>query len=237
MLDDNRILRMFTLFILTICALLLAMMLFSCNAVTQAGAPTPVIRATLNFKVDGVVQYGTALLDKKQHYVIEVPMSLLLPNEPMNLFFSSCHRSFEVAGLQSKDVWKYDYYPVVGLEDTGSCLVFISILTKSGISNTAVIDFMGNETLPLRAWCSGNLFIKTGVVFCQARETLVQSVAFNEPVKMVAGANCRAMTETKTPNMYEYQSTLGLCVYAFKGLESGKYGRLTNRGFSKAKDE
>lgn len=131
--------KQFILFMMIIVALMLAIMLTSCNSLMPASTvpPSPVnanVKSSLNIKVDGIVQYGTALLDKKNHYIIEVPLSLL-DGKPLKLFFSSCHRSFEVSGLQSKDVYKYDYYPVVGLEDTGSCLVFISTITDTGISN------------------------------------------------------------------------------------------------------
>jgi hypothetical protein len=217
--------------------LILLLLITACTTPTSTvPSSNAVIKASLNFKVDGVVQYGTALVEKKKNYVIEIPMALLSPEKPLKLFFSTCHRSFEVAGLQSKDVWKYDYYPVVGLEDTGSCLVIMSVIAESSITNIGVIDFNNDGTLPLVAWCNGNLFIKTGVVFCQARESLMQSVRFNEPVRIASSGNCKAMEATKTPNMYEYQSVAGLCVYVFKS-ESGKYGRLTIRSYNRNKDE
>ena len=219
---------------------LLLLLVTSCTTLFPS-APTPasnvVVKAALVFKIDGTVQYGTALVEKKKNYIIEIPMVLLSPEKPLKLFFSTCHRSFEVAGLQSKDVWKYDYYPVVGLEDTGSCLVIMSVIAESSITNIGVIDFNNGDTLPMVAWCNGSLFIKNGVVFCQARESLVQSVRFNESVRIASSGNCKPMEPTSTPNMYEYQSVAGLCVYVFKGLESGKYGRLTIRSYNRNKDE
>lgn len=228
--------------------LILLLTLLGCNVstseVTTPLAATTVVRATLNFKLNGVPQFGTTVItEKSPSYKIEVPLSLIT-EKPLKLFFSTCHRNYEYTGLTNKDVWTYQYYPVNNLEDSGSCLVFITVITDAGLTHIGIIDLKDDsQTLPMRAWCGGSLYIQNGAVFCQGKEQLVQTIAFNEPVKMVLGANCKGMlpsvdknTGLIIPNAYEYPAALGICVYVFKGKDSGKIGKLTVRGFTSLKD-
>jgi len=228
--------------------LLIILLLFSCNVSTnemKITPPSPVIRATLNFKLNGIAKYGTTvIMEKSPSYKIEVPLSLI-PDKPFKLFFSTCHRNYEYTGLTNKDVWTYSYYPVSNLEDYGSCLVFITVLTETGITHMGIIDLKDeSQSLPLRAWCGGELYIQNGAVFCQGKAELVQTIAFNEPVRIAAGDNCKEMipavdknTGKVIPDSYEYPAPVGICLYLFKGHNSGKIGKLTIRGFQSLHDQ
>lgn len=230
--------------------LLLLLLISSCTASTTPAVNLPesaVVRANLVFKIDGVVQYGSGMLwERKPSYKIEVYTSLLTPEKPLKIFLTTCHRAPDpFFGFKSNDVWTYQYYPVVGLEDTGSCLVFITVLTESGLRHIGIIDLRDpSQTLPIRSWGNGNFYNQGGAVFMQALEKTVQTAAFNEPVRIIPGNNCNDMIEAKDPNTgkvipnsYQFQAPLGLCVYLARGKESGKLGKITVRGFSSSGDK
>lgn len=211
--------------------LILILFLVSCatSQVTNSGNVPTFPKATIGFSVDNVPKLGTALLEKQKSYSLNVTV----PSETLKLYFSTCHRSFEVTGFNNKgEVWKYAYWPISDLEAQGSCLASIMMIDSNAKTSLAYIDFKDDGTLDMSGWCSGNFAISKGALFCQARAGLTQNVIFDESVKFVASKNCAELIESKTVNTFEYQISEGLCIYTVKGA-SGKMGRLTTYGFNK----
>jgi hypothetical protein len=194
---------------------------------TQAEKPIPVAKAALLFKVDDVPYYGTALLDIKPSYVF----TTVLPKDILKVYFATCHRAFDQAGYREGDIWKYTYYPVQAVEGTGSCITTIKTIDKNANVQTAIIDFKSKDELGMTLWCNGTVYIGRGALLCQARKDLVQSVTFDEPVKILAGSNCNEMIASTKENAYEFTMNEGLCLYTVQG-RSGKLARVTVLGYS-----
>jgi hypothetical protein len=231
--------RLTAIILLSILAIFLAFITHGCTATDMASTPPAppqvVVKAMLNFKVDGVIYQGIAVVNqKKSVYKIEVGM----PDDPVRVLFTTCHREKLITDFKSKTDYTYLYTPALGLEDTGSCIATISIVNDKAVSFLGIIDFKDSESLTAALYCNGEFKASEGVSFCQGREGLTQSITFADDVKIIAGSNCPAMVQdTVKKSTYEFVLQTGLCIYTIQGVNTKKLHRLTTRGYSKLKGE
>jgi len=150
------------------------------------------------------------------------------------LTITTCHREFSgeklTPGFFGKNQYKYEYIPVVGVEDVPQCLIRMNVLdAKSGKHAWALFDVQDDETtLPARVTCNGEVSRSEGVSICQSRKGLLQRLVFDEEVDFVP-SNC--FIDTPKGRVLELKIPLGECVFAFRGKDSGRLHRLTTVGY------
>ena len=203
----------------------------SCVAGDGAPATTKTeIRASLPFSVEGTPYVGTAVVQRKTSQKIAVT----IPSNSAKLIFRTCHRE-EVYALPANP-WSTYYVPVMWLENWGSCVAIVSVITQKGNLLQSYLDFSSNENLSATSYCNGQKSISTmGATFCQAREGLLQRITFDVDVTNESGTGCPEMVKTGARD-FQYAMGKGLCVYAFRAND-GKTHRLTSRGYTELNAE
>lgn len=209
--------------------LFLLLALQGCNSVPGTAQHSEV-RAALAFSVEGVAYFGSAVVQRKSSQKIAVSV----PKDAAKLLFRTCHREDVIDRPPSN--WTTTFVPVMFLENWGSCIITVSVITQKGNLQHGFIDFTSNETLPATSYCNGQKVVSSGgVTFCQARAGLVQKIDFDNG--NVAGAGTEGCPELKKDGWsFTYQTSKGLCIYAFKSAD-GKTHRLTSRGYDTLEGE
>lgn len=199
--------------------------LASCSSPVDSARPQAEVRASLSFSVDGIAYQSWAVVPRKTSQRIAVQV----PTNAARLLFRTCHRE-EIYSSPVRD-WSTLFVPVQFLENWGSCLATISIITQKGNLLLGFVDFASNETLPAVSYCNGGRNNSTGgASFCQAREGLTQKITFEQTdVQGEGGNGCPSLV--KDGFGFQYTIARGLCIYAFRSKD-GKTHRLTTRGYT-----
>lgn len=187
--------------------------------------PQKLAMANLKFSVEAVNYQGTALVQRKTSQKITVSV----PDKSVKLLFTTCHRE-EIYDNPASN-WSTLFQPAMWLENWGSCLVTISVITQKGNLLQGIIDFTSNETLPATSYCNGKIEkMPNGASFCQSREGLYQRISFDS-TDVVAEPATGCPDIKKDGSSFQYQMSSGLCIYAFRDSKGGTH-RLTTRGYT-----
>ncbi len=149
-----------------------------------------------------------------------------LPEKPSVVKITTCHRedTFRDVGKRLE----YVYQPVHGLEDVGYCPLEIGAFDVEGAHTWGMVDFQDDETLLATIGCNGQTFRYLGVSICQSRYGLIQTIKFEDPVKVFFNEPCDK-PETKDQRVFMIEAVRDKCVYLFASAE--KNHRLTMFGY------
>lgn len=186
--------------------------------------------ADLQFTIDGVAYTGLATVPHKVPYTFKFN----IPKDTERIILTSCHRRWPI--LNPKEGWfEWLYQQRYRLEDTGFCILYVDVLSKTGTVKSAEIDFIAPDmTGEAFVTCNGIGYNKTkGASICQAPVTtdhgLLQMVQTTETVDAIAKEGCGPM---KCEGIYCYYIISGGdCWYSLIGKQSFKKYRLVTRGY------
>ena len=105
---------------------------------TKSTESQKLARANLKFSVEGINYQGSALVQRKTSQKISVSV----PEKAAKLVFTTCHRE-EIWDNPAPN-WNILFQPTMWIENWGSCLITISIITQKGNLQQAIIDFTSN---------------------------------------------------------------------------------------------
>lgn len=206
--------------------LLLASLLVGCTSVDQKLDPKIFYKRDMQITVNGKSWNGVAVapLSDKYDVVVKTPGR-------MDLFtFTSCHREFTQRDAGNEI--KFTYYPTVGIEDVGSCVVRMGAYEKKrGRHAWGLIDFeTKGYTAQADVACNGSLSNANGVTVCQSYAGLKQRIRFKYPMKISPSEGCRMLTPVDELN-FDYEIVKGECVYEFFEPSFSRRFRLTTVGY------
>lgn len=198
-------------------------------------SPNPLIRQDLKIErrykrdiglsVNSLNGVGVLVAPKDRFYTIKVKAT----DKMDALLIQTCHREILIENL-SKD-YQFAYFQSEGVEDVGSCPMFISSITKDRERIAlGMVDFFSGQDLKATLNCSGETIQSQGVSICQAPATLWQEITFEENVKYIE-PDGKCLTQIKSDGKkIKYRMPNADCVIVFKG-ESGKLHKANLIGF------
>lgn len=172
--------------------------------------------------IDGVKAKGVYVAPRRAAYKIRFE----LPDKPNIVKLTTCHREETFRDTGKK--LEYEYKPVVGLEDRGSCLLELGAFDDEGAHAWGLIDFVDQETLKASIGCNGEKVNALGVSICQSKAGLLQTISFESAVQVFSNDPCPKM-ETKDGLNFIYQMAEDKCLYLFTDKQSEH--RLTTFGY------
>jgi len=204
-------------------SLLFCLLFISCSNVVND--PEGVYFKELKVEHDKKTIEGFGVLPARPTYRFKIKTS----KNPESLHIKTCHRDEVFRKL--KKSFHYEYRPIDGIENEGSCLLQIALFDTNGHHQWAAIDFYGDEKLPAFMACNGRIIFHNGATVCQGRNGSVQRINFREETDVMAVTDCDV---PETFDNKEYFITLeeSYCLYAFYGHESGDLHRLTTFGYN-----
>jgi hypothetical protein len=183
-------------------------------------------RASLPFSVEGVNYQGTAVLQRKSSQAI----NFTIPKGTVKLMVTTCSREDFFAYPDSTKPFKYNFVPVMFLENLESCLMKVTAITDKGETVTGLIDFTAGEELEGELACNGKVEKTKGVGFCQSRKDLIQNIEFKEETVFAVGEGCPEPKQGYISTSYNIPLKGGFCTYQFMNKERKVY-RLTTYGY------
>jgi hypothetical protein len=186
--------------------------------------------AAMPFEIGGQKYKGTAVIDRKSSQDI----LFFLPKDTIKLMVTTCNREKFFAYPDFNKTFKYTYIPIMFLENTDSCFMTVTAITKYGETFKSIIDFRAGETLVGHLACNGEETKEVGTGFCQSRDGLVQRIEFSFPVVGVSQDGCPALNEVSN-NSFEFKMAPGFCTYKFADQKKEKF-RLTTFGYTRIRE-
>lgn len=179
----------------------------------------------ISITVDPLSTKGVMVLPKSPSYKI----SIRSPDQMDALLVQTCHREIIIEGAGREHT--INYVPIPGLEDVGSCPIYLSGLTKKKERiSLGFIDFYSGQSLKAWVSCSGEVGPTYGVSICQAPEGLWQSIKFEEEVRFIEPEG-KCATEIKSDGkLIKFKMPNADCVMVFKGT-SGALHKANWLGF------
>lgn len=210
-------------------ALILSLSFSSCSSVSTVKQDLKVERRykrDLSLSVNQIAGKGFVVAPKTHLYTIAIKA----PDKMDALLIQTCHREMLIEGLGTS--YQFAFWPVQGLEDEGSCPMFISGLTKDKERIAlGLVDFYSGQELPATIHCSGETMKSQGVSVCQAPSGLWQEMIFDEEVRYIEPTG-KCTTQVKLEGKkVKYRMPLADCVMLFVGKESGKLHKANWLGF------
>jgi len=197
------------------------------NPITNSNIPYDLTnRASLPFIVENAVYQGTAVLPRKSSQAI----NFVLPKGTLKLMVTTCSREEFFAYPDTSKPFKYNYIPVMFLENMDSCLMKVTAITEKGETSTGLIDFTAGEELQAKLSCNGQVIDSTGVGLCQSRKELIQNIEFNEETVFASGEGCPEPKQGYISTSYNIALKSGFCTYQFMNKDKKVY-RLTTYGY------
>lgn len=180
----------------------------------------------LALTVNNLTARGVIVVPKQDKYLIAVKS----PDQMDAFLIQTCHREILLEGIGREH--SFTFIPVKGLEDEGSCPMFMSGITKKRERiSLGMIDFYSGQTLPASLNCSGLSVKSEGVSICQAPQSLWQEIEFDEDVKFVEPEGKCATQVRSNGRQIKYRMPNADCVVVFKGMASGKIHKANWIGF------
>lgn len=150
---------------------------------------------------------------------------------------SNCHRDMAIkpsTGLFKKGDKEIELLFVpTSIEQNEHCPLFIGAFDKDGRHSFGAIFFRNqDETITSKLECNGVTSTNLGLSVCQSKANSVVRIAFAETNLEVAGEeNCPEMEKT-APNVFEYNSSVGECLYTFSN-DGKKFHKHVSFGYNK----
>lgn len=186
-------------------------------ATTNNFAVDTIYRKEVNMQVDGLKTQGIYVAGKKPSYKLRFE----LPDKPNVVKITTCHReeTFRDVGKSLE----YEYKPVLGLEDTGSCMLEMGAFDETGANLWGLIDFEDTEKMPAWVGCNGLAYTSRGASICQSKSGLIQSMTFARAVTAYSKESCPKM-ESKDNLVFTYVMAADKCIYLFSdGIEEHRH--------------
>jgi len=207
------------------------------SLVACSSKPTQKLDADIFYKrdlsmvINGVQHHGASVVNMASSYSI-----VFKPHGKLDLLkINTCHREdifrADHPNLKNVKEFHYQYRPVPGIEDVGSCEMRINSYDKEkGEHSFGFLAFRtGETTLEAASTCNGEVKRLVGVAVCQSKEGLVQRLTLSKPVYVNPPSGCD-MKEIDN-RIYEYNIKLGECLYLFKSQDSNEYFKLITIGY------
>lgn len=213
---------------------LVALMLVSCSSVNQTLEPGLFYKRDVGIEVNGKQYEGVVVIPKAAKYSL-----LLKPKGNLDLvLLRTCHREFTGEKLSSGFLgigggqFKYEYSPIEGIEDSRVCPMRVDVYESGkGRHSWAFLDFEHpNYSIRYALSCNGSVTVPNGVGVCQTKAGLTQRIQAQEPIRFAPPMPVGCAVPMKHGDSYEFQATLGECLYQFD-TEAGKLGRLITIGY------
>lgn len=188
-------------------ALLVAIFMQGCTSATNVSLDK-IYRKEVEINVDGSKAKGVYVAPRRTLYKVRFE----LPDKPNVVKITTCHRDETFRDVGKK--LEYEYKPVIGIEDSGSCLFEMGAFDDTGANLWGMIDFEDTETLPAIVHCNGELIKANGASICQSKAGLIQAVSFSVHVEVFQKDNCPKM-ESEDKMTYVYSMARNKCIYLF----------------------
>lgn len=198
-------------------SLLAAFTSVSCGTTIKEPDPKVYYRRDIEIDYADKTYRGTAVLPRLNSYKLGFKSS-----GEMNLWIlSSCHREVQKENVGYEH--NYTYNPIAGLEDTAQCPLQIGGFDKHyGKHSFGYISFENPElTLKASLTCNGESWQANGVAICQAREGLLQRIAFDRPVKVVSSEKCDWHIQKSSDFMFPVKNRE--CQYLFESDDKQRF--------------
>lgn len=183
-------------------------------------------RASMPFLSDGKTYNGTGVLQRKSSQDI----LFVLPKNTLKLMITTCSREDFFPYPDTAKPFKYNYIPVMYVENLESCILRATAITNKGEIFNSVIDFTAGEELIASLSCNGKTENTVGVGLCQTRKNLVQNIEFKEPTVYAMGEGCPDPQIGFISTSYDFKVKSGFCTYQFMSKNKKVY-RLTTYGY------
>jgi hypothetical protein len=196
---------------------------------TEPYDPNPVLAASMPFSVDGVVYKGIATLKRATSHRFKFQ----LPKDTYMLLIDTCRREKFDLNTAVKE-YEYVYLPAMWKENTGTCPLIATAITKAGESYIAVADFdnLTGRDMTAMVMCNGEWI--NGVVgsyLCQVRAGLPVSVQFTEETVSASQPPCAPEKDLGRGKEYDIEVSKGFCAYGFMNQKKESF-RLITRGYT-----
>lgn len=216
----------------TINMVVLIALLAGCSSVQQKLDPQVFYKRDIEIEINGEIHEGVTVVPQSDSYRF-----VFTPKGNIDLILlRTCHREFSGEKLSSgwfqKGKFKYEYKPVIGIEDSRVCPMRIDAYeSDKGRHSWALVEFEHTSyRLQAELTCNGKVNLLRGVGVCQAKSGTVQRLRFFEPVRFSPPKPEQCGAPVKKGNWYEIEVTPGECLYHFDSKD-GKIGRLTMVGY------
>lgn len=181
---------------------------------------------------------GVGVLPNLDEYVVQIQAM-----GELNFFsLTTCHEETtsenpDSGWFKKKGELKFTYSPTI--EKGKACPLYINAYNRKQRHSSGIFIFE-NPRYQLEAVvnCNGYEESYDGVSICQSRESLIQQIHFNEPVKLLAPVNGGAEREGNCPVIgedgkkdIEFKLPNRECIYGFIGMESKKVHMLMTIGY------
>lgn len=183
--------------------------------------------ASMPFEVNGKRFEGTGVIDRQASQTI----SFFLPKNTIKFMITTCNREKFTAYPDSNKPFKFNYIPIMFLENRDSCFMTATAITNKGETFKSLIDFRAGEDLTGSLACNGEEAEVVGAGFCQSRDGLIQRIDFDCPVAAVSQEGCPALNEVEESS-FEFKIVPGFCTYKFADKDKKKF-RLTTFGYTR----
>ncbi len=209
------------------------------GSVPQTLSPEHFYKRDMTITVNEIEAEGVLVVPRSADEIYEMTIE---NKGKIDLFtFTTCHRedTREIAkggifGRFKREV-EFSYVPVPGIETGRYCPIKLGGYEMvKGRHSWGFLDFESSDhLLPARLSCSGDASDGLGVSICQSKAGLIQRIEFPEKTRVAAGRNSCPALKSEDGKLYEFEPSLGICVYAFEGKTSSRRHRLTVLGYEK----
>lgn len=201
---------------------LLSLLLCSCQATAQTRHTSKnTNRASISFNIDGKDYTGIAEVERKIVHTIK----FFIPDDTIKFMITTCNREEIPLKFKDNKYYIYNYIPLRGVEDTGSCFLTATTITDAGVTDKAIIDFFNNLDIQATMGCNGVQSVVKGAAICQSRQGLLQILSFTEDVIIVTQDGCPLPIADKSN--YQFMTSKGFCSYLITNKAKQQFRFLT----------
>lgn len=189
---------------------------FGCASSSQEADPDLFYKRDITIIYGGKEYRGAVTLPRSDVYKIRLES----PGRLDLLSISTCHREYLKEAVGYNHDWTYQ--PVPGLETGAACPLNIAGYDSTvGKHAFGFVNFEAEELkAKARISCNGASWTANGVGVCQARDGLIQVVAFDHETRVVSNESCRlGVVKSK---VFQFQIKQGNCQYLFEN-ETGRF--------------